>query len=97
MPNIKYRETLINAIEQLVDINGQVKALGINILMKSELEEIDELFEEGDVYDVKYNHLASAQDVNVKIVADIVKNINRNISSLININNIKDNEVSFDI
>lgn len=38
MTNLKYRETLIETVEQIVSIESQVMTLAINILMINELK-----------------------------------------------------------
>ena len=68
---------------------------GLNLLMNNELKEVNEIFEEGDVYEFDINHLNNSKDLNVQLIVGTLREIRNSIDSLQNINLIKDSEIEF--
>ena len=81
-----YRQYIVQAITTLSECDNQIFTEGLNLLMSNELKEIDEVFEEGDVYEFSINHLESSTDTNVQLILKTIKEIRQTINSLQNLN-----------
>lgn len=90
-----YREFIIQTINTLVECDNQIFTEGLNLLMNNELKEIDEVFEEGDIYEFSINHLENSTDTNVQLILKTIKEIRQTINSLQNLNLIKDEEIEW--
>lgn len=90
-----YREFIIQTINTLVECDNQIFTEGLNLLMNNELKEIDEVFEEGDVFEFSINHLENSTDTNVQLILKTIKEIRQTINSLQNLNLIKDEEIEW--
>lgn len=90
-----YRKDIIDTINTLVECDAMVFTIGLNLLMNNELKEIDEVFEEGDIYEFNINHLESSTDTNVQLIAKTIKEIRNTINSLQNLNLIKEEEIEW--
>ena len=90
-----YKELIIQTINTLIECDNQIFTEGLNILMNNELKEIDEVFEEGDIYEFNINHLENSADTNVQLILKTIKKIRQSINSLQNLNLIKDEEIEW--
>lgn len=90
-----FREFIIQTINTLVECDNQIFTEGLNLLMNNELKEIDEVFEEGDVFEFSINHLENSTDTNVQLILKAIKEIRQTINSLQNLNLIKDEEIEW--
>lgn len=90
-----YREFIIQTINTLVECDNQIFTEGLNLLMNNELKQIDEVFEEGDVFEFSINHLENSTDTNVQLILKTIKVIRQTINSLQNLNLIKDEEIEW--
>lgn len=90
-----YREHIIHTIDTLIDCEKMIFSEGLNLLMNNELKEVNEIFEEGDVYEFDINHLNNSKDLNVQLIVGTLREIRNSIDSLQNINLIKDSEIEF--
>ena len=90
-----YREFIIQTINTLVECDNQIFTEGLNLLMNNELKQIDEVFEEGDVFEFSINHLENSTDTNVQLILKTIKEIRQTINSLQNLNLIKDEEIEW--
>ncbi len=91
-----YRNKIIKSIETLLNFDEELFINGLNLIMKNELKEVDEVFEIGDVYTFNLNHLSTSSDKNVTLIADLIENVRNTVDTLMNINAIKDEEVNID-
>ena len=90
-----YREFIIQTINTLVECDNQIFTEGLNLLMNNELKQIEEVFEEGDVFEFSINHLENSTDTNVQLILKTIKEIRQTINSLQNLNLIKDEEIEW--
>ena len=81
-----YKEEIIESIETLVNFRYAVFERALNISMKGELKETDEVFNDGDLYDFKLGHIDNSSDVNVQKLVDLIKHIESTAESIANIN-----------
>lgn len=90
-----YNEYIVQTINTLVECDNQIFTEGLNLLMNNELRDINEVFEEGDVYEFSINHFENSTDTNVQFILKTIKEIRQTINSLQNINLIKDEEIEW--
>ena len=88
-----YRDYLIETVDYLINMRQNIFALALNLSMKNDLKEVNDVFDIGDTYSFELNHLDNGSDVNVQKVVDLIKNIQVAVDSLININAIEENEL----
>jgi hypothetical protein len=92
--NIEYREQLVKTVDYLIEVRHILFNNSLNLAMKNDLKEIDEVFDIGETYVFSLNHLDNSSDINLQKVVDLIKNIEKTVDSLININVIKDEELT---
>lgn len=90
-----YNEYIVQTINTLVECDNQIFTEGLNLLMNNELRDINEVFEEGDVYEFSINHFENSTNTNVQFILKTIKEIRQTINSLQNINLIKDEEIEW--
>ncbi|TVR78556.1 MAG: hypothetical protein EA412_08980 [Chitinophagaceae bacterium] len=81
-----YREMLYETVNNLSKLREDIFETTLNLAMSNELKEINDVFEEGDVYHFELEHLKGGSDVNVIKLLDIIEHIDSTTESLININ-----------
>ena len=82
-------------INTLVECDTMIFTEGLSLLMNNELKEIDEVFDEGNIYEFSINHFENSTDTNVQLVLKTIKEIRATINSLQNLNLIKDEEIEW--
>ena len=91
--NNLYRKRLIETINILIDSEGQLFNVSVHLLMSGELKEVDEVFEVGDVYEFNLNYFKTSDDINVKQMAVLIEQLRGTVEFLMNVNNIKENDL----
>ena len=94
MKNTKYHKDIIDTINTLTECEGMIFTAGLNLLMQHEWSDINDKFESGEVFDFELEHLESAEDTNILLIAKLVKEISKTINSLQNLNAIEDEEIN---
>ena len=92
-----YRDYLIETLDYLINMRLSIFALALNLSMKNDLKEVNDVFDIGDTYTFELNHLDKGSDDNVQKVVDLIKNIQITVDSLININVIEEDELTNEI
>lgn len=93
MKNPKYHKDIVDTINTLIECERMTFTAGLNLLMQHEWSDINDKFETGEVFNFELEHLESAEDTNVLLIAKLVKEIDKTISSLKNLNVIEDEEI----
>ena len=93
----EYRDTLIEAVDYLIEVRENVFTNALNLAMVSEFKEINDVFEEGDEFNFNLKHLDKSSDFNVQKIVDLIENIETTVFSLININVIKNDELENEV
>lgn len=88
-----YRSRLIKIVKILEEIDISLFGEALNIVMENELDETNEVFEEGEVFEFNINVLLSSEDMNVIKVAEFILKIGELKESLINLNRITEEEL----
>ena len=91
--NDLYRERLIGAYKTLISIRVELFTSALNIAMAGELQEIDRVFEEGEVYNFEIEHLKSTNDINLTKLIEFHEQLDNLMNSIANINTIKESEL----
>lgn len=94
---MNYREQLIKAIKDLEEAKSAVFNKIINVAMSGELKELNSVFEIGDGYEFELSQFEDLSDTNVQHLIGVYKNIDKTVSTLININAIKEKELESDV
>jgi hypothetical protein len=89
-----YRKQLIDSCIALQIADRGLFIAALNLAMSGELKEVNEAFDTGDVFEFEWGHLDNCSDVNLTKILTVHQSINSTLSSLININNITDRELS---
>ena len=75
-------------IENLISVRHKLFQEALNYAMKNELSFINEVFDVGDVYEFNLRHLDNAKDVNLQLLVDLIKDVQRTTESIANLNKI---------
>ena len=90
-----YKETLDETVDNLINVKHQLFENLVNIAMSNELIEINEVFEEGDVYSFELSHFEGSSDVNVNILVELIKKVEQTLHSICSLNNIEVGEKDY--
>jgi hypothetical protein len=93
----EYRKLIINTVDFLIQTRQSTFNFALNLAMKNDLKEIDDVFEEGDTFSFCLNHLDGGSDINVQKVVDLIREIESTVNTLMNINAIDDKELTNEI
>lgn len=95
--NDEYRKLLINTVDYLIQTRQSAFNFALNLAMKNDLKEINDVFEEGETFSFCLNHLDGGSDVNVQKVVDLIRQIESIVDTLMNINAIDEDELTNEI
>ena len=70
-----YRHYIIKTLETLEDSHGYIFAELLNLASTGEMKDIMSAFEEGDMYDFKYEHFEDLQDANIQKLLAVLKHL----------------------
>ena len=93
---MRYRYQLIQTIQELQNIKGEIFSQILNLSMSGELNDFDKVFDIGEVYDFDIKHFEDSKDFNVVEYIKAYKKSDKTISTLININVILDEELNLE-
>lgn len=93
---MRYRNQLIQTIQVLQNVKGDIFSQILNLSMSGELNDFDKVFDIGEVYDFDIKHFEDSKDFNVVELLKAYKKIDKTISTLININVILDEELNLE-
>ena len=88
-----YRKRLIEAYKTLITIRSDLFTSTLNIAMAGELIEINEAFDEGDIYEFEIEHFKNTNDINLTMLVDFYEQFEELMNSIANINALKDSEL----
>ena len=69
-------------IKQLVSIRQELFKEALNHAMDNELKEINDVFEDGDEYIFELKHLDNSKDINLQLLVDLIKHVEKTTDSL---------------
>jgi len=84
----EYTEEIKETVRVLANTRQQLFERALNLAMKGPLEDIDEVFELGDVYDFKLAHLDNTTDINLQKLVDLIKEVEKTADSIVNLNDL---------
>lgn len=87
--NQDYKNEIKKVVKNLVSLRHETFGLALNLAMKGELEEINEVFEINETYEFSLEHLDKSSDANLQLLVDLIKKIERTAESIANLNKIE--------
>jgi hypothetical protein len=87
-----YRDNLIVAVNNLIEFENNLFNDLLNVAMSNEYKEIDDTFEIGDEFNFSLEHFENSNDQNVIKLVNLIKEIRQSVETIMNINNIKEND-----
>lgn len=81
-----YKLRLSEACQTIADSSNQLFTALINVGMSGEFKELDELFDEGDFFQFERSHFQDSNDINVKILMELLDKMDETHSKLVNLN-----------
>lgn len=84
-----YRNSLINAVNELSDMRIEVFNILLSIAMSGVYKEINDSFEVGAYYEFHVDQFRNSSDINLEKMVNLHDSMNDAIASLINLNSIK--------
>jgi hypothetical protein len=94
---MNYRFTIIEAIDLINKINKELFEKLANVAMAGEFSDAAELFNENENIPVVTDQFDNCKDVNVRLIAALMKTSNQIKGHIIRINNIKDDELGITV
>ena len=91
---MEYKNRLIETLGILTEVREKTFLQLINLAMENELKEIHEAFDIGEGYTFELSHFEGLTDSNVQKLVELCKNIEDTYFSLMDLNGIKENEIS---
>lgn len=91
----EYLDHLKNAAAILQESLDDVRSLIINLAMCGEMEEINNLLNEGDELNFKYEDFKNIKDYNVKLLYEVYDFLEGKRNELLNVNSLEDDELNF--
>lgn len=88
-----YREQIIETLNKLIEAREIVFERILNLAMSDEYEEIDEVFQAGDIEDFSLEHFKQMEDPNIHNLVKLCKEIELSIFYIMNLNDIKDDDI----
>ena len=88
-----YRYQLVTAYQNILNFKNELFTDALNIGMAGDMKEINEAFEEGDVFTFSIEHLENSNDVNLQKLVTLLKQMDDTLASLANLNAIQESEL----
>jgi hypothetical protein len=91
-PNADYRDTLVEAVALLAEMEQRLFTCMINTGMTGVYEDIHQAFELGDVYHFELAQFEDTSDSNLSLLVELLKQTASCRTSLVNLNNLPEPE-----
>jgi hypothetical protein len=88
-----YRKSLLETVDYLIEVRSNLFGNALAVAMNNELKEFNEMVEVGEEYTFQIEHFDNSSDTNLQKIVDLIKTIQITVDSIMNINNIDDNEL----
>jgi len=88
-----YRNTVIESLQLLESVRDQVFTQIVNIAANGEMKDLLDVFEEGDYYTFDIDQFESSNDVNIKQLLLLCKNIEGIYECIHNVNAVRSEEL----
>lgn len=87
-----YKLAITEACTKIVDTRNELFSSLISVAMSGEYKELDEAFEEGDVFNFELAHFSFSKDVNVQKLYELIQKMEETYVSLLNLNGMSEEE-----
>jgi len=86
--NQKYKNEIEETIKSLVAQRNLIFERALNVAMNGVLTEINDVFENNDIYEFDLSHFDDSSDSNLQLLVDLIKSIEKTAESIANLNSI---------
>lgn len=87
-----YKNAIQEACTKIVDARQEIFSSMISVAMSGEYKELDEAFEEGDIFNFELEHFSDSKDVNVQKLYELIQKLEETYVSLLNLNGMNEAE-----
>ncbi len=87
-----YKLAITEACTKIVDCRHELFSSLIGVAMSREYKKLDEVFEEGDVFNFELAHFSDSKDVNVQKLHELIQKLEETYVSLLNLNGMSEEE-----
>lgn len=89
MQSESYRDNLIEALKNLVQVNESIYKSVINISMQGELKEFNDAVPIGEEHELQWDLFKNSNDVNIQLLIKLIEQVEEAFQSICNLNNIE--------
>jgi len=89
MQSENYKETLRDALENLVKVNESIFDSMVTIALQGELKEWNNAVSIGEVHQFDYQIFKNSEDTNIRLLVKIIEHVDETYESIKNLNSIK--------
>lgn len=87
-----YKLAIREACTKIVDTRHELFSSLIGVAMSGEYQDLDEAFEEGDIFNFELAHFSESKDVNVQKLYELIQKLEETYISLLNLNGMSEAE-----
>lgn len=84
-----YKEQLIDAVNKIVEIRETLFDAIVPLALEGELKEWNDTIENGEYFTFTKDMFEGANDINIKLLMELLNNVDNTFESLVNLNNLK--------
>ncbi len=84
--NLKYKREIEETLNILVSQRQIIFERALNLAMNGVMNEINDVFENNDIYEFELNHIDNSSDSNLQLLVDLIKSIEKTTESIANLN-----------
>ena len=88
MQSENYRETIKDALKNLVAVNGQIFNSIVPVAMLGELKDWNDSVPVGEEYQFSFDLFKNCEDTNIQLLVQLVEKVEEIFQTMVNINNI---------
>jgi hypothetical protein len=91
---LSYKENIITTINNLIEVREIIFSQIVNLAMSGEFSNLEDAFDQGDMYSFSLKHFETIKDVNVQKIIKLCQTTEESIFTIMDINKISENEVN---
>lgn len=88
------RKKILEVLENMIEAREIIFTQIVNLAMSGEMNHLEDAFDIDDKYSFKLKHFKSVEDINVKKLVKLCKNVEETIFSIMDLNGISENEIN---
>lgn len=91
-----YKLAIREACTKIVEARHELFSSLVSVAKSGEYQELDEAFEEGDIFNFELAHFSESKDVNVQTLYELIQKLEETYVSLLNLNRMNSNDLGLD-